>query len=149
MEGRKPISLDFHPIKCGSWKAGMMVYYDVTDRNPTSFLKKKDPQSPLLRIMRLAIDMGISYQTEKLSRKKQQPKAAGSGFLPSPVQSTAVIKSIAYLYMSVKGLFFQLSGEKEIRSRQASAPEWSECRESNPRPLGPEPSAIPNFATPR
>ena len=26
---------------------------------------------------------------------------------------------------------------------------WSECRDSNPRPLGPEPSAIPNFATPR
>ena len=27
--------------------------------------------------------------------------------------------------------------------------EWSEWRDSNPRPLGPEPSAIPNFATPR
>ena len=26
---------------------------------------------------------------------------------------------------------------------------WSECRDLNPRPLGPEPSAIPNFATPR
>ena len=26
---------------------------------------------------------------------------------------------------------------------------WSECRDSNPGPLGPEPSAIPNFATPR
>ena len=26
---------------------------------------------------------------------------------------------------------------------------WSECRDSNSRPLGPEPSAIPNFATPR
>ena len=26
---------------------------------------------------------------------------------------------------------------------------WSEWRDSNPRPLGPEPSAIPNFATPR
>ena len=26
---------------------------------------------------------------------------------------------------------------------------WSECRDSNPRPLGPEPSAIPSFATPR
>ena len=25
---------------------------------------------------------------------------------------------------------------------------WSEWRDSNPRPLGPEPSAIPNFATP-
>ena len=26
---------------------------------------------------------------------------------------------------------------------------WSEYRDSNPRPLGPEPSAIPNFAIPR
>ena len=26
---------------------------------------------------------------------------------------------------------------------------WSECRDLNPRPLEPEPSAIPNFATPR
>jgi hypothetical protein len=26
---------------------------------------------------------------------------------------------------------------------------WSERRDSNPGPLGPEPSAIPNFATPR
>ena len=26
---------------------------------------------------------------------------------------------------------------------------WSECRDSNPRSLGPEPSAIPSFATPR
>ena len=26
---------------------------------------------------------------------------------------------------------------------------WSEWRDLNPRPLGPEPSAIPNFATPR
>ena len=26
---------------------------------------------------------------------------------------------------------------------------WSKCRDSNPRSLGPEPSAIPNFATPR
>ena len=26
---------------------------------------------------------------------------------------------------------------------------WSECRDSNSRPLGPEPSAIPSFATPR
>ncbi len=26
---------------------------------------------------------------------------------------------------------------------------WSECRDLNPGPLGPEPSAIPNFATPR
>ncbi len=26
---------------------------------------------------------------------------------------------------------------------------WSECRDSNPRPLAPEASAIPNFATPR
>ena len=26
---------------------------------------------------------------------------------------------------------------------------WSECRDSNPGPLGPEPSAIPSFATPR
>ena len=26
---------------------------------------------------------------------------------------------------------------------------WSEWRDSNPRPLGPEPSAIPSFATPR
>ena len=34
----------------------------------------------------------------------------------------------------------------EIRRFQ---PDWSECRDSNPRPLGPEPSAIPNFATPR
>ena len=26
---------------------------------------------------------------------------------------------------------------------------WSECRDSNPGPHGPEPCAIPNFATPR
>ncbi len=26
---------------------------------------------------------------------------------------------------------------------------WSECRDLNPGPLGPEPSAIPSFATPR
>ena len=26
---------------------------------------------------------------------------------------------------------------------------WSECRDSNPGPLGPEPSAIPSFAIPR
>ncbi len=38
----------------------------------------------------------------------------------------------------------------EIRRQQKQSPDfWSECRDSNPRPLGPEPSAIPNFATPR
>ena len=39
--------------------------------------------------------------------------------------------------------------EKNRRPQMWSPDFWSECRDSNPRPLGPEPSAIPNFATPR
>ncbi len=45
---------------------------------------------------------------------------------------------------------------KSLRPCQEYAPRlrrgaysWSEWRDLNPRPLGPEPSAIPNFATPR
>ena len=36
-----------------------------------------------------------------------------------------------------------------VLSARKSEDFWSEWRDSNPRPLGPEPSAIPNFATPR
>ena len=35
------------------------------------------------------------------------------------------------------------------RYRKVSEDFWSEWRDSNPRPLGPEPSALPNCATPR
>ena len=41
----------------------------------------------------------------------------------------------------------------QMRNKKSVSPlrthRWSECRDSNPRPLGPEPSAIPSFATPR
>ena len=48
----------------------------------------------------------------------------------------------------------EASGSSTISYQKESSPFgelsfWSECRDSNPRPLGPEPSAIPSFATPR
>ena len=39
--------------------------------------------------------------------------------------------------------------EKSVESSRFHGFEWSEWRDSNPRPHGPEPCAIPNFATPR
>ena len=38
--------------------------------------------------------------------------------------------------------------EKALKSKDFSAFCWSECRDSNSRPLEPHSSAIPNFATP-
>ena len=38
--------------------------------------------------------------------------------------------------------------EKALKSFDFSAYYWSECRDSNSRPLEPHSSAIPNFATP-
>ena len=42
-----------------------------------------------------------------------------------------------------------LSAQSKRAAFQAALLLWSEWRDSNPRPLGPEPSAIPSFATPR
>ena len=42
-----------------------------------------------------------------------------------------------------------LKSVKKPASTKVNAGLWSEYRDSNPRPLGPEPSAIPNFAIPR
>ena len=46
------------------------------------------------------------------------------------------------------------SSNPDARPKEKRVPKhpfffWSEYRDSNPRPLGPEPSAIPNFAIPR
>ena len=50
---------------------------------------------------------------------------------------------------SARGLGFAENCSKKTEPAKADSVFWSECRDSNPRPLGPEPSAIPNFATPR
>ena len=39
--------------------------------------------------------------------------------------------------------------KKLVASNMTLATSWSEWRDSNPRPHGPEPCAIPSFATPR
>ena len=44
---------------------------------------------------------------------------------------------------------FESQQEKTEGIAKPFPPFWSKCRDSNPRSLGPEPSAIPNFATPR
>ena len=70
------------------------------------------------------------------------------GILPRPKQqSTGLLLTLALL-----GPVFRIptqSKRKMKTARRGSLHFWSECRDSNPRPLGPEPSAIPNFATPR
>ena len=38
---------------------------------------------------------------------------------------------------------------RTVTSSKITVLTWSEYRDSNPRPLGPEPSAIPSFAIPR
>ena len=45
--------------------------------------------------------------------------------------------------------FVSAEGKRERGRKADFATTWSECRDLNPGPLGPEPSAIPNFATPR
>ena len=52
------------------------------------------------------------------------------------------------------GPIFEHGFQKQKRRRKTCKSRifgafWSECRDLNPRPLGPEPSAIPSFATPR
>ena len=54
--------------------------------------------------------------------------------------------------LGVSEYVFIVSQKKEKVLKPVAAQDfflWSEYRDSNPRPLGPEPSAIPNFAIPR
>ena len=46
-------------------------------------------------------------------------------------------------------LVLQKSPRLCISKPRRFSQKWSECRDLNPGPLGPEPSAIPSFATPR
>ena len=67
--------------------------------------------------------------------------------LPRPKkQSTGL-----FLTFTSFGPVFRIPTPIQIRkpTRRVSFLIWSEYRDSNPRPLGPEPSAIPNFAIPR
>ena len=68
-----------------------------------------------------------------LPRAKNVPPARFCGILPPPCSNPAT----------------QIRYQKEKDVFWTSFSFWSEWRDSNPRPLGPEPSAIPNFATPR
>ena len=55
-----------------------------------------------------------------------------------------------FLSLASFGPVFRIPTRRKFRRPEMWSPEfWSECRDSNPGPLGPEPSAIPNFATPR
>ena len=69
-----------------------------------------------------------------LPRAKNVPPARFCGILPPPCSNPAT----------------QIRYQKRKRTQKSvHFLFWSEWRDSNPRPLGPEPSAIPNFATPR
>ena len=50
---------------------------------------------------------------------------------------------------AVRKLVLQPISNKKREPKKRSPQFWSEWRDSNPRPHGPEPCAIPNFATPR
>ena len=69
-----------------------------------------------------------------LPRAKNVPPARFCGILPPPCSNPAT--QIRYQ-------------KKKADAKSVHFLFWSEWRDSNPRPLGPEPSAIPNFATPR
>ena len=64
--------------------------------------------------------------------------------------TTSVVTGL-FLTLTLFGPVFRIPMPIQIRKPTlwVSFLIWSEYRDSNPRPLGPEPSAIPNFAIPR
>ena len=62
--------------------------------------------------------------------------------LKAKVKMLYILKTLIYQY-------FYLQHQKTLEHIVCSSVFWSERRDSNPGPLGPEPSAIPNFATSR
>ena len=74
--------------------------------------------------------------------------SSNQGILPRPMkQSTGLF----HTPVCALGPAFRIPLPIQIRksTRWVDFLIWSEYRDSNPRPLGPEPSAIPNFAIPR
>ena len=74
-----------------------------------------------------------------------------SAFSPSvKTEDQPVFELAARLATGKPDFMVQVPHKRNIRFPQKREPDiWSEWRDLNPRPLGPEPSAIPNFATPR
>ena len=74
-----------------------------------------------------------------------------AGFDEAVVQ-TPSSRSLATVHWTVAWEWVRIFESIFIREKAGTAYNsclWSEWRDSNPRPLGPEPSAIPSFATPR
>ena len=95
-----------------------------------------------------------------------KPSSYPLGGFSAPLEGCFLTKKSAIVYLFVYFLRFYRKIAKikicrkvqKISVNKEKVPQnnrlrysflWSECRDSNPRPLGPEPSAIPNFATPR
>ena len=100
------------------------------------------------------------------NQAKRKPSSYPLGGFSVPLEGCFLMKKSAFVYLFVyffkfaaksrkmkcckKVWYFPVNKEKVPQNnRLRYCFLWSECRDSNPRPLGPEPSAIPSFATPR
>ena len=100
---------------------------------------------------------GICFEQENVVANDMQSATTRSewrdlsAFSPSvKTEDQPVFELAARLATGKPDLMIQVPHKRNIRFPQKREPDiWSEWRDLNPRPLGPEPSAIPNFATPR
>ena len=100
-------------------------------------------------------NLQFSFTGELIAQQRLTGAAVVMLFGHMNLLHTVRNKSFSYRPRITKGARFRATKSipLQIRNKKSASPfrthRWSECRDSNPRPLGPEPSAIPNFATPR